>query len=635
MHRLLKRQLKKSKIDLGTAVSDRAFERFIGFVDQTYKDVDDDRKLLENSLEVSSNEMQELYKNIQENAQKKVQKSEAKYSRLIENLQHHYFFYSHDTNGVFNYLSDSITEMLGYTKEEFFKHYGTYHTYDPMNDLVKENTDKALAGEPQEPYHVSIYHKNGSVRILEVMEQPVFDKSGKVVEVEGIARDITHVIKIQKELNYLAKHDSLTGISNRMHLYNQMEHLLSTSKRDESRFAVLFLDLDHFKNINDTLGHDIGDLLLQQVVERIKPNIREEDLFSRLGGDEFVIVLRNVSENHLSSLINKIMELLRKEYYIDDHVFRISSSVGIALYPDDGTDTTTLMKNADIAMYKAKKSGRDNFSFFTDELNSEVQNEMRMEMDMAKALENGEFILHFQPKVETINNRIIGAEALIRWRYKDGLISPDQFIPLAENNGFIIKMGRWVIEESCRVIAEYNSVGRGDLHLSINLSTYQIQNDDIAAVIKNALDVNKVSPGQLFVEITESVMLKRTEMTIEVLQKIKAMGVNICLDDFGTGYSSLSYLHQFPVDSIKIDRSFVNLIKKDGSKAVLLDTIIAMGETLDLNIIAEGVEEEYQRDYLLKKECAYYQGYLFSRPIDIESYLKLIQEDQRSESSGK
>ena len=623
MHRLLKRQLKKAKTELGAVVSDKTFERFISFVDQAYRDVDADRKLLENSLEVSSSEMQE-FRNVHESAQK----SEAKYSRLIENLQHHYFFYSHDADGVFNYLSDSINDMLGYTKEEFFNYYETFHTDDPMNDLVIENTEKVLAGEAQEPYHVSIYHKDGSVRILEVMEQPVFNTKGEVVEVEGIARDITYIIKTQNELNYLAQHDALTGISNRLKLYTEMEDIISRSKREENKFAVLFFDLDHFKNINDTLGHDVGDLLLQQVVSRIKPNIRDEDLFSRLGGDEFVIVLTRVGEHHLSRVINKVLELLRQEYDIAGHILRISCSMGISLYPNNGNDTTTLMKNADIAMYKAKKRGRDNFSFFTDELNVEVQNEMRIEMDLIKALENREFILYFQPKVETKNNRIIGAEALIRWNHPlKGLMYPDHFIPIAENNGFIIKLGRWVIEEACRVIAEYSSSGRGDLHLSVNLSTYQIQHDDIVDVIKDAMVLNKIAPGQLFVEITESVMLKKTEINIAVMEDIKAMGVNICLDDFGTGYSSLSYLHQFPVDSIKIDRSFVNLIGKDGSKAVLLDTIIAMGETLDLHIIAEGVEEEYQREYLLEKGCSYYQGYLFSRPIDKEHYLKLIQKD--------
>lgn len=625
MHRLLKRQLKKSGIAATEQTTEKQLEILFALIDESYNDADDDRKLLENSLEVSSKEMQELYEKQNKSAQKKVRKSEAKYSRLIENLKHHYFFYTHDTNGVFNYLSDSITEMLGYTKEEFLNHYETYLTDDPMNVLVEEKTDKALAGEAQEPYTVSTYHKDGSVRILEVMEQPVFDKSGKVVEIEGIARDITDIIETQKELNYLAQHDSLTGISNRMNLYTQMEHIIASSKREQSKFAVLFLDLDHFKNINDTLGHNIGDMLLQQVVTRIKPNIRDEDLFSRLGGDEFVVVLTRVSENHLTNVIHKIMELLREEYHVDDHTLKITSSVGIALYPDDGSDTTTLMKNADIAMYKAKKTGRDNFSFFTDALNAEIQNEMRMEMDMSKALENNEFIFHFQPKVETKSNRIIGAEALIRWNHpEDGMIYPDQFIPLAESNGFIIKLGRWVIEEGCRAIAEFNRAGRGDLHLSINLSTYQIQNDDIAGVIKEAILINKIAAGQLFVEITESVMLKRTEMTIEVLEKIKAMGVNICLDDFGTGYSSLSYLHQYPVDSIKIDKSFVHLIEKDGSKAVLLDTIIAMGETLDLKIIAEGVEEEYQLEYLIQKQCSYYQGYLFSKPLEKQRYMDLF-----------
>ena len=625
MHRLLKRQLKKSGIELGLFVSDEEFQKFIALVEQTYIDADDDRKLLENSLEVSSKEMQTLYQKLKKSSQKKVQKSEAKYGRLIENLKHHYFFYSHDTEGVFNYLSDSITEMLGYTKEEFFEHYETYHTDDPMNAMVEENTNKALAGEPQDPYPVSIYHKDGSVRILEVMEQPVFNKDGKVVEVEGIARDITHIIETQKELNYLATHDALTGISNRLDFYTQIEYVIASSKREKSKFAVMFLDLDHFKNINDTLGHNVGDILLQQVAQRIKPNIRDEDLFARIGGDEFVIVLVKVSTTHLNKVINKIMDLLRQEYSIDGHQFKVSTTVGISLYPEDGNDRSTLMKNADIAMYKAKKMGRDRFHFFTEALNVEVQNEMRMEMEMAKALQNGDFMLYFQPKVETKNNQIVGAEALIRWKHaSEGVINPDRFIPLAENNGFIVTLGRWVIDEGCRSIAEFNEVGEKPLNLSINLSTYQIQNDDIAAVIHAALQKYKVDPSQLLVEITESVMLEKTEETIEVLKKINAMGVSICLDDFGTGYSSLSYLHQFPVDAIKIDRSFVALIDQDGSKAVLLDTIIAMGETLDLKVVAEGVEEEYQRAYLLEKECAYYQGYLFSKAVDKASYMRLI-----------
>lgn len=625
MHRLLKRQLKKAKIDLGTVVSDSAFERFISFVNQSYIDADDDRKHLENSLEVSSDEMQELYRKLKKSAQKKVQKSEAKYSRLIENLRHHYFFYTHDINGVFNYLSDSITEMLGYTKEEFFNHYETHLTDDPMNALVEENTNRAIAGEAQAPYTVSIYHKDGSVRILEVMEQPVFDKEGKVVEVEGIARDITQIIETQKELDHLAKHDSLTGIANRMELYTQMEYVIAVAKREHSKFAVLFLDLDHFKNINDTLGHNIGDKLLQEVVKRVQPNIREEDLFARLGGDEFVIVLINVDEDHLGNVLNKIMALLRDEFKINTYKLKISSSVGVALYPEDGEDITTLMKNADIAMYKAKEVGRDNFNFFTEALNVDVQKRVRLEHEMSKALQNSAFVLHYQPKLETKTNKLIGAEALIRWEHcNDGLIFPDQFIELAESTGFIIKLGRWVIEEGCRMIAHLNRLGHNDLHISLNISTRQIQSDDIYSVIKEAIDANNIHPAQLALEITESVMFTKTEATVAVLNRLKALGVLICLDDFGTGYSALSYLHQYPIDSVKIDRSFVELIPEDGSKAVLLDTIIAMGETLDLNIIAEGVEEEYQRNYLIEKECDYYQGFLFSKAVDKESYIRLV-----------
>jgi len=626
MHRLLKRQLKKSSIDFGATVSDRAFSQFISFVDQTYRDADDDRQLLENSLEVSSNEMQELYAQLQKSTKNKMLKSEAKYSRLIENLKHHYFLYAHDTQGVFNYLSDSVTEMLGYSKEEFMQYYGTYHTDDPINDLVEEKTNKAIAGESQEPYMVSLYHKDGSTRILEVMEQPVFNNAGEVIEVEGIARDITKIIETQKELDHLAKHDSLTKISNRMYLYSQLEYIIVAAKRQKEKFALLFLDLDHFKNINDTLGHEVGDKLLQAFVKRVQPTIRKEDLFARIGGDEFVIVLRKIDEEHLGIVLNKLMSHLRKEFKIEEYNLKVTASIGVALYPDDGEDITTLMKSADIAMYKAKELGRNNFNFFTEELNLDVQRRVRLEHEMSKALKDNTFVLHYQPKLETKTNRLVGAEALIRWQHcEDGLIFPDQFIELAESTGFIVKLGRWIIEEGCRTIAELNQLGHNDLHLSLNISTRQIQNDDIYGVIKAAIELNKIAPSQLSLEITESVMLTKTESSVAILTKLKSLGVNICLDDFGTGYSALSYLHQYPIDAVKIDRSFVELIPKDGSKAVLLDTIIAMGETLDLHIIAEGVEEEYQRDYLMKRECEYYQGFLFSKAVDKECYIKLAE----------
>lgn len=624
MHRLLKRQLKK--IGCSDVECTRAqIQRLLLLVDQTYSDGDDDRLLLENTLTISSREMQGLYQELERKSQKELAKSEERFHRLIENLKNHYFFYIHDTEGVFTDLSDSITNILGYTKEEFMRYYGDFLSDDPMNAKVHEYTQRALSNERQSPYELSIYHKDGSVRYLEITELPLLSATGEVEALEGIARDITKQYAAQEKIFHLAKHDDLTGISNRFYLDEQLQTLLSSAKRHEKSFAMLFLDLDHFKQINDTLGHDVGDRLLQQVVARISPNIREEDIFARIGGDEFIIVLTNVDEAYLAVTIGKIMELMRQVWIMDDYELKVSTSMGIALYPQDGKTMVELMKNADIAMYRAKELGRDNFSFFTDELNQIVHEEMRLEQDMAQALRTHQFKLFYQPKMELATDRIIGAEALIKWDHPQmGMILPDKFIALAENTGFILRLGAWIIEEGCRAIARINRTTNTHVHLSINISTRQFQHGDLFKTIKDALDENGIDPKQFTIEITESVMMENSDEMIRRLEKIRELGVHICLDDFGTGYSSLAYLHRLPIDAIKIDKSFVDAIPKDGRKAILLDTIVAMGRTLGIAVIAEGVEEEYQRDYLIKQGCLFYQGYLFSHSVREEEYIEYL-----------
>jgi diguanylate cyclase (GGDEF)-like protein/PAS domain S-box-containing protein len=621
MHRLLKRQLKKAGIDNEAACSAEALRRLLALVERSYQDADDDRHLLEHSLEVSSKEMQELYARVKESARREVQKSEAKYSRLIENLKQHYFFYTRDAEGEFTYVSDSVTDVLGYAKEEFL-HSGTVLYAD---DTVKEKIKRAFGGEMQAPYDVAVFHKDGSVRMLEIMEQPVSDGDGGVLEIEGIARDVTQIVQNREKLDYLARHDPLTGISNRTDLFSRMEKMLAKAKRRTMGFAVLFIDLDHFKNVNDTLGHAVGDNLLKEVVARIKRHIREEDIFARIGGDEFVLVLDDVGKNELGSVVGKVTKLVRAGFDIDGHDLKISSSIGVSLFPEDGGDTNALLKNADIAMYEAKRSGRDRVYFFTDELNSEIRSEMQLQLDMAKGFEKGEFELYFQPKVLTSDDTIVGAEALLRWNHPvQGMIPPERFIKVAENSGLIVKLGRWVVEEGCRALAEFDMVSARPLQLSVNLSTYQLQHDDMLQVIKDAVETTGIDPSRFFIEITESVFAHQRMSTLKILNAIRAIGINICLDDFGTGYSSLSYLHRFPISVIKVDRSFVALIGKDGAASVLLDTVIAMGRTLGLDIVAEGVEAAYQRDYLLKKGCSVYQGYLFSKPLPKAEYIALI-----------
>ena len=426
----------------------------------------------------------------------------------------------------------------------------------------------------------------------------------------------------------LAKHDALTGISNRFALEEELNRLISSCKRTHNHFALLFLDLDHFKNINDTHGHDFGDKLLKEVVARVAPQLRKEDIFARLGGDEFVIVLTNIQESKLSVMIEKIISLFRENWEIDDHTMRISTSIGVVLYPKDGKDEKELLKNADIAMYRAKELGRDKFSFFTEELNEKIRHEIQLEEDMLHAIEHKEFELYFQPKVIVKTGEIFGAEALIRWNHpRDGFLTPLHFIPLAEDNGFIVKLGEWVLMDANRAIRTFNAITKTrKYHVSVNVSLRQLQLQDFYDVVKKAL--LGIDAAQLVLEITEHVMADDIEFALEMLERIKKLGVRISMDDFGTGYSSLSYLAKLPIDAIKIDKTFVDTIpKKDETRKTLVETIIAMGTTLEKRVIAEGVEHQYQLEYLKERGCDYYQGYFFSKPVKESEYIELLKKE--------
>ncbi|MFT6270006.1 MAG: diguanylate cyclase (GGDEF)-like protein/PAS domain S-box-containing protein [Alphaproteobacteria bacterium] len=625
MHRLLKRQLKKLGVSDNDGLTNDQFNMLAELVNKAYLDADEDKRLIEKSLDVSSKEMQKLYEQIKTSAQTKIQLSEEKYNRLVQNLRRYYFFYTRNVSGEYTYLSDSVTDMLGYTAEEFKIGYKSFITSDPQNEYAKDYTLRVLNGEEIAPYVVQVYHKSREIRYVEIMQLPIFDEHDKVIAMEGIVRDITEQMNVRKQLDYIALNDTLTDIPNRHSLYSRLDLTIASAKYNSTQFALLFLDLDHFKKINDSLGHDIGDKLLQAVVKRIEPSIRATDIFARIGGDEFIIVLSNIKKSTLLTVIDKIMEGIRQDWVVDEFVLKVTSSVGIAMYPDDGIDKHTLMKHADIAMYDAKNNGRDNYRFFTENLNESVQSEMRLERDMVKAIENEEFILYFQPQVRVSDNAIVGAEALIRWQHPElGFMAPDKFIPLAEKTGLILKLGQWVIEESCRALARFNKVYNKDLLLAFNLSTKQIENDQLFGLIKAGIETNGIDPSQVHLEMTESIMVENTALALNRLNEIKTLGVNVSMDDFGTGYSSLSYLHQFPIDTLKIDKAFIDQIQTCGTEALLLDTIIAMGKTLGLKMVAEGVEHEYQRAYLKQKSCLLYQGYLFAKPLCEKDFIQLL-----------
>jgi len=406
--------------------------------------------------------------------------------------------------------------------------------------------------------------------------------------------------------------------------------MAANANRYDCKFAVLFLDLDHFKNINDTLGHNVGDALLKAVARKLKSIIRENDVVARIGGDEFIILLNDFSDTGaIEPVISKILDMFHKEWNIQKHFLRLSTSIGVAIYPDDSKEINELMKFADIAMYKAKTEGRDQFSFFTATLNAKVHQEVDLANDMHRAFNNHEFELYYQPKIHIQSGKIIGAEALIRWNhYEKGLIPPDHFIHVAENTGFILKLGKWVVDETVEAIKRLQNEGYHDVHVSCNVSTRQFQNINLYSDIENAILSSRINPTLLAIEITESVMLEYLEVTLEVLKKMKNLGIHICIDDFGTGYSSLSYLRHFPIDSLKIDKSFVDDIRHNSdNEHILLNTIIAMGQTLNLNVVAEGVEERYQMEYLRDRGCEFYQGYYFSKPVPEKFFFELLQKN--------
>lgn len=436
------------------------------------------------------------------------------------------------------------------------------------------------------------------------------------------------VSELNKELRFSSLHDSLTGLPNRLYLNEKMEDIRDLAQKNNEKFAILFLDLDHFKNINDTLGHDIGDLLLKKVASILKLNVSEDSLISRIGGDEFIIVISGFkNESILLPTITNILKEFKSIINIKGYELRLSVSIGVSIYPDDSTNISELMKYADIAMYKSKGDGRDNFSFFTPKLNKQIHNEVAIINDMQRAFYDNEFKLYYQPKIDTQSGKIVGAEALLRWEHnKKGLIGPNVFIPLAESTGLILTLGKFVIKESAKVIKTLNRLNYNELLISINVSTRQFQHSNVKQDLENEIINNKINPKQLGIEITESIMMAHVENTLSNLTSIKELGVSVFLDDFGTGYSSLSYLKDFPIDILKIDKSFIDDIPKENNESefLLVDTILRMGQSMGLKVVAEGVEEKHQFEYLKQRKCDIIQGYYFAKPMPESEFIELL-----------
>lgn len=454
----------------------------------------------------------------------------------------------------------------------------------------------------------------------------VLDEQGKVSHYIGVFADISERKQSEARIQHLAHHDALTGLPNRLLLEDRMTQGMLKSKRAGKSMAVIFIDLDRFKNINDTLGHEVGDNLLVQASQRGQAILRDTDTLSRLGGDEFVAVLPELGHrNDASQVARKLLAMLCQPYLLAGHELTVSASAGIALYPEDGQSASELMRKADAAMYRAKEEGRNTFRFFSAEINTASLGDLLLENELFGALERGELEMYYQPKVDARDGRIVGAEALMRWRHrKQGMIPPARFIPLAEASGLINVFGEWAIETVCRQQRHWREAGVPVLPVAVNISAQQFAQQDLPELVAKVLQEHALAPRLLELELTESSLMRNATKASGVLEVLRRMHVHVAIDDFGTGYSSLSYLKQFPVHTLKIDHSFVNEIDEHGERIKLASAIIAMAHELDLSVVAEGVETEAQRAYLLAHGCDQFQGYLFGLPMTAGEYGELL-----------
>lgn len=426
-----------------------------------------------------------------------------------------------------------------------------------------------------------------------------------------------------EELTQLALHDNLTKLPNRTLLEDRLNQTIHKAAREQGHFALMFCDLDGFKAINDSLGHHIGDLLLIEVAKRICSIMRSQDTVARLGGDEFVMLVELSQPDDAVTIADKLIKAIHEAFYIQKHELRVSASIGIAIYPEDGSSRHDLVINADAAMYHTKRSGRNGYHFFEVSMNVNAHNQLQWLQDLRLALERQEFILYYQPKYNSLDGSVLGAEALLRWQHPTrGLVGPDEFITLAERSGLIVPIGAWVLNEACRQMKQWYELGHRDWKIAVNLSALQFAHVDLIDLVKNTLARHELPPNCLTLEVTESTAMHNAESSLKTLQQIADLGVDISIDDFGTGYSSLLYLKRLPANELKIDRGFVRDLTDGNDDAAIISAIVALGRTLNLRIVAEGVETTKQQDFLTSVGCDALQGYLMGRPMPPEQFFE-------------
>ena len=515
-------------------------------------------------------------------------------------------------------------------------------THPEDRELVCASIDRTLLeGKPLRIDH-RVVLPDGSLRYVHLQAQAQAGEGNRPQRLSGIAQDITERKRAEEEIRFLAFHDSLTRLANRRLFKEFLKQALARSRRSGGSVAILFLDLDHFKRINDTLGHSLGDVMLQRVADRVARCVRESDCVSRLepipgdtanvsrfGGDEFIVLLEDSEdENGCETVAKRILEVLAAPMVLGDQEIVISASIGIAMSPRDGEDADTLLRKADAAMYHAKAVGRNNYQLFRERLPAADKTHLALESELRKALKEGALEVYYQPKIDLNTGQPTGAEALARWNHPElGMVPPSDFVPVAEQTGMIGALGEFVLRSACLQAKRWHDEGLGPIRVSVNLSPQQFRNTGIVESVTQILKETGVSPGLMELEITESTLMENEENAIEALLAMRGIGLTVSLDDFGTGYSSLSYLKRFPIDTVKIDRSFVRDIPSDKDDAAIIAAIISMGQALGLRTLAEGVETEEQRAFLCERGCDEMQGYLMSPPVPPDALTELLTKD--------
>ena len=626
LHPFLLRQLKKLGISPAQPVADKSWQQLLLRISRAYHEADQDRYLMERSQDLASTEMAALYqallaeRNLLEQRVKDrtlaLGQSEARLRSLLTLSSD--WFWEQDAELRFTHLSEGLKKTAGIEPTDML---GKKRLQNPGFEVSPEALQRYQDQVEQYlPFRDFVYkciNGAGEVRYFSISGEPIFGPDRSFLGYRGVGRDVTQTRLAEEQMLHMATFDSLTKLPNRNMFMAELDEAVRDAGQRHCGFAVLFLDLDRFKNVNDSMGHAAGDELLIEMARRLRKLLRENDLVARLGGDEFVVLIKNhASIATLERIANKMIGAITKPCLLQGREVVVTGSIGISAFPGDGSDAATLLRSADAAMYAAKERGRNTYEIYSKGIADRSSHQLGLEIGLRRAIEQHEFVLHYQPKLDLHLDTIVGVEALLRWNHpQHGMLAPGTFISVAEDSGLITPIGRWVLEAACTQVAKWLAAGIAAPRCAVNLSARQFADGSVIDDVTAALHKSGIAADLLEVEITETILMAEPTRSIEILHHLRSLGVRIALDDFGTGYSSLAYLKRFPASSVKIDGSFIEGLPDDRGDAAITRTVIGMAHSLDLRVVAEGIETPAQLEFLRHWGCDEAQGFLFYRPM--------------------